>query len=104
MELLYVGLVGYPSRNMEGFVAESDLNCADLSQEVLVEKNFSMWPRKCFCSILVKNLDVFYPCLKSLPEAKVKRLRLTALTKEVSEMPIIDCALVKSHKEHFKQA
>ena len=36
------GLMGYPSRNMEDFVAESDLNCADLAQEVSVEKNFSM--------------------------------------------------------------
>jgi hypothetical protein len=35
----------------------------------------------------------FCPCLKSLPEAKVKKLRLIALTKEVSEMPIIDFVL-----------
>ena len=26
------GLMGHPSRNMEDFVAESDLNCADLAQ------------------------------------------------------------------------
>jgi hypothetical protein len=31
--------------------------------------------------------------VKSLPEAKVKRLRLIALTKEVSETPIIDFVL-----------
>ena len=78
---------------MEDFVAVSDLNCADLAQEVSVEKNFSMWPRDCFCGILVKNVAAFCPCLKSLPEAKVKRLRLIALTKEVSEMPIIDFVL-----------
>ena len=35
-------------------------------------------------------------CLKSLPEAKVKRLRLIALTKEVSETPIIDFFLLLS--------
>jgi len=35
----------------------------------------------------------FCPCLKRLPEAKVKRLRLIALTKEVSETPIIDVVL-----------
>jgi hypothetical protein len=29
---------------MEDLVTESDLNCADLVQEVLVEKNFRMWP------------------------------------------------------------
>ena len=28
------GLVGYPSRNMEYFVTENDLNFADLAQEV----------------------------------------------------------------------
>ena len=78
------GLMGYPSRNMEDFVTESDLNCADLAQEVSVE-NFNMWPRDCFCGILVKNVAAFCPCLKSLPEAKVKRLRLIALTKEVSK-------------------
>lgn len=33
---------------------------------------------------------VFCPCLKSVPGAKVKRIRLIALTKEVSEMSIID--------------
>jgi hypothetical protein len=36
------GLMSYSSRNMEDIVTESDLNCADLTQEVLVEKNFSM--------------------------------------------------------------
>ena len=39
--------MGHPSRNMEDFVAESDLNCADLTQEVSVE-NFNIWPRDCF--------------------------------------------------------
>ena len=40
--------MGYPSRSMEDFVAEGDLNLADLPQEVSVEKNFSMWPRDYF--------------------------------------------------------
>jgi hypothetical protein len=85
--------MGHPSRDMEDFVTESDLNCSDLAQEVLVEKNFSMWPRDYFCGILVKNRATFCPCLKSLPKAKVKRLRLTALTRGVSEMPIINFVL-----------
>ena len=42
------GLMRYPSKNMENFVAESDLYCANLAQEALVEKNFSTWPRDCF--------------------------------------------------------
>ena len=90
---------------MEDFVAESDLNCAELAQKVSVKKNFSMWPRDCFCGILVKNVSAFCPCLKSLPEAKVKRFILIALTKEVSKKAYQRlCSLVKSHEEHFKQA
>ena len=46
--------MGHPSRNMEDFVAESDLNCADLAQEVSVE-NFNMWPRDRFCDILIRH-------------------------------------------------
>lgn len=72
-------LMGYPIK--KNFVIESDLNCADIAQEVSVE-NFNIWPADCFCGILVKNVTTFCPCLKRLPEAKVKRLRLTALTKE----------------------
>jgi hypothetical protein len=43
---------------MEDVVAVSDLNYADLAQEVSVE-NFSMWPRDCFCNILVKSMAAF---------------------------------------------
>jgi len=49
-----------------------------------------MWPRDYFCGILVRNVATFCPCLKNLPEAKVKRLRLIALTKEVSGTPITE--------------
>ena len=38
----------------------------------------------------MKNVAAFGHCLKSLPEAKVKRLRLIALTKEVSKQPGIN--------------
>jgi hypothetical protein len=44
-----------------------------------------MWPRNWFCGILVKNGAVFCPFLKSLPEAKVKRFKLIALTKSPAE-------------------
>jgi hypothetical protein len=77
---------------MEDFVTESDLNCADLAQEFSLD-NFNIWCRDYFCDILVKNMATFCPCLKILLEAKVKRLRLIALRKEVSEMPIIDFVL-----------
>jgi hypothetical protein len=75
---------------MEGLVAGSNLNCVDLAQEISKEKNFRMWHKDCFCGILVKNVATFCPCLKSLSEAKVRRLGLivlTALTKEVSKKP-----------------
>jgi hypothetical protein len=35
-------------------------------------------------------MAAFCPCLESLPEAKMKRLKLIAVTMEVSEMLIID--------------
>ena len=71
--------MGHPSRSIEDFVAGSNLNCVDLTQEISKEKNFRMWHKDCFCGILVKNVVTFCPCLKSLPEAKVKRLGLIAL-------------------------
>ena len=58
------GLMGHPSRNMEDFVAGSDLNCVDLAQKISKEKNFRMWHKDCFCGILVKNVATFCPCLK----------------------------------------
>ena len=70
-------------------LTEYDLNCAD---EVSVEI-FNIWCRDCFCAILVKNVATSCPCLKSLPEDKVKRLLLITLIKELSEMPIIDFVL-----------
>ena len=45
------------------------------------------------CDILDKNVATFRPCLKNLLKDKVKRLKLIALTKEVSEMPILDFVL-----------
>jgi hypothetical protein len=83
MECFKWGSVSHPSRNMEDFVAVSDLNSADLAQEVSEERNVCMWYRVCFCGILVKNVAGFCPCLESLLEAKVKRFILIALTKEV---------------------
>ena len=52
-----------------------------------------MWYKDCFCGILVKNVADFCSCLKSLPEAKVKRFILIALTKEVSKKPSRDFVL-----------
>jgi hypothetical protein len=35
------GLVGHPSRTMEGSGAEGDLNCGSLAVEISAQKNFS---------------------------------------------------------------
>lgn len=40
-----------------------------------------------FFGILLKNMAGFYPYLKNLPEAKVKRFIFIALTKKVSKKP-----------------
>jgi hypothetical protein len=88
------GLMSHPTRNMEDFIVESDLICAKLAQEVSMERNFRMWPRDCFCGILVKNVAAFGPCLKSLPETKVNTFIFIALTKKVSKNPSRDCSLV----------
>ena len=72
-----------------------------------MENNFSMWPRDCFCGILVKNVASFCSCLKSLSEADVKRFKLIALMKEDSKKPyrlflwlsLINCKLRKKKYE-----
>jgi len=46
---------------MEDNGAKGDLKCGSLAQEVLEEKNFSMWPRDCSYNILVSNVAAFCP-------------------------------------------
>jgi hypothetical protein len=41
----------------------------------------------------VKNVAAFCPCLKSLPEAKVKRFRLIVLKREFFKKPSLDFIL-----------
>jgi hypothetical protein len=56
-------------------------------------------------TILVKKVATFCPCLKSLPEAKVKRFILIALIKEVSKKSSIDFVLWSTlMKSIFDQA
>ena len=99
------GLMGHPSRNMEDFVAGSNLNCVDLAQEISKEKNFRMWHKDCFCGILVKNVATFCPYQKCMPEANVKRFRLIALTRESLKKAYHRlCRVVYSCEEHFDQA
>jgi hypothetical protein len=59
---------------MEDVGAEGDLNRGTLALNVS-EKNLSMWPRDCPCDILVTNVAAFCHFLKSLTEAKMKRVK-----------------------------
>ena len=62
-----------------------------------------MWHKDCFCGILVKNVATFCPCLKSLPKAKVKRLRLIAFETFKNAQQRL-CSLVKTYEQKFEQA
>ena len=53
---------------------EGDLNCRGLAQEVSEEKFSMWWPRDHSYNILVNNVPAVCPCLKNLPEAKLKSL------------------------------
>ena len=76
---------------MEDSGAKSDLmNSGVLTQQIIEEKNFSMLPRDHFCDILVKKVATFYPCLESLPEAKMKNYVLITVAEEISKQPSID--------------
>jgi hypothetical protein len=69
---------------MEDNGVEGDLRCTGLmAQEVSEEENLRMWSIVCSYNVLVKNVVAICLYLKSLPEAKMKRLRLITLTKEV---------------------
>ena len=52
-----------------------------------------MLPRDYSCDILVKKVVTICPCLKSLPEAKMKRFGLILLAEELSKQPSIDCVM-----------
>ena len=55
-----------------------------------------MLPREHSSDILVKKVAAFCPCLKSLPEAKMKSFGLIPLAEEISKQPSLDCYVVTS--------
>ena len=59
----------------------------DLAEEVSEERNFCLFVSQKSCDSLVV---AFCPCLKILPEAKVKSFRLISLAEEISKHPNID--------------
>jgi hypothetical protein len=82
---------GHRSGNIEDIGAESDLNSGALTRDFRDEEiSYVAW--RSFLR-LVKNVAVFLS-LKCQPEAKVKRFKLIALTKEVSEKPNMDYSLL----------
>lgn len=74
-----MGLVGHSrSRNIPfiGVWKTMLLRVMCLGKKFSEERNVSMGSRDETCDILVKNVASFCPCPKSLPEAKLKTIRL----------------------------
>jgi hypothetical protein len=77
---------------MEDTGAVGDLNCGNLAQEVS-KKNVHMLPRDCSYDILAKDVAASCPCLKSLPEVKLKTFGLIMLAAEISRQPNMDSVM-----------
>lgn len=87
----------HPRRNMEESGVEGDLTCVSLDQDASEAKNVSIWLRECSCDILTKNLAAFHPCLKTLPEDKLKCIGLIVLPME------LQYNLVKTENEQIEE-
>ena len=79
--------MGHTSRNMKTDT-EGDLNYGCLAQEISDRDNISKQPRD-HSGILAKSV-AFFPCPKSLPEAKLKSFGTMALAEEISRQPNIE--------------
>lgn len=55
--------------------------------EVSDGNNISNWVRNYAYDSLTKNVSAFCPCLKNLPEAKLKSSGLASLAEEISRQP-----------------
>ena len=80
-------------RRREDRASRSYLNSWELTENVSEEKNFNRLTRDRPCDILVKKEAAFCPCLKSLPEAKMKSFGLIPLAEEISKQPSLDSAV-----------
>jgi hypothetical protein len=74
---------------MEDIGAEGDLTYGCLAKK-FQRRMLVCGMETVFMVILVKNMAAFCPCPKSLPKAKMRRIRSIALAKEVSEQPGIN--------------
>lgn len=61
-----------------------------VSTQEASEKNFIMLLKNYSCYILVRKMAAICPCLKSLPDFKVKSFGLITLVEEISKQPSID--------------
>jgi hypothetical protein len=59
------GLLEYTSRSIKDSSTEGDLNCGGPAEKILEEKNINIWLGDPSCDILVKNVAVLHPCLKT---------------------------------------
>lgn len=90
------GLMCHPSRNMEDSGPEWVIWTMEVWLKRFQGRRILILPRDFSCDILVKNVDALCPCLKNLPEVKVKSFRLIALAKELSQQPSTDCLVIHS--------
>ena len=88
MECFKRCLMCHTSMSIQDGGAECDLNCKDLAQGVLEEKNFSMLPRDCSCDTLMKDVTAY--CLfEKVCLRRLKSFGSIALAKEISKQPSI---------------
>ena len=74
VEWFKCGLMGHTNSNMEDNGGECDLmNYGCLVQGISEEKNINTWPTGHSCDVLVKYAIFTCPCVKSPPEANMKR-------------------------------
>ena len=71
--------MGFPNRNLEDSSAE--LICGWRDQEASEKHCVNMKSSDYSCNILVKNVAAFWPCLKTLSQAKLKSSELVVLQK-----------------------
>lgn len=84
---------------MEDRLTKNNVDHGDPAEEVSDRNNINIsnWTTDHFCDILAKNIAAFYPCPKTLPEAKLKSNKLISLIVEISRQPNIDCHTVVSN-------
>lgn len=63
--------MGHPSRNLEDNGAEGNVDCAGPAQGVSEGNKMSNRARDHSCATVAKNV-AFSPCLKTLPDAKLR--------------------------------